>query len=87
MTDIIIPPAALEAGARALCNEQRLFWPDLTKDEHDIIRGEARAACIAILQAWPGMEYVFRQPTRYSVCYSKPAIILPLLPQEASDDQ
>ena len=50
-----IPPAALEAGARALCNEQRLFWPDLTKDEHDIIRGEARAAFLAIVEAWPGM--------------------------------
>ena len=55
--DITIPPAALEAGARALCNEQRLFWYDLTKDEHDIIRAEARAAFLAMLEAWPGMQH------------------------------
>ena len=44
------------------------------------------AAIAAALSAWPGMEYVFRQPTRYSVCYSKPALILPLPPQENSDE-
>lgn len=77
-----IPPEALEAGAKALCNEQRLFWPDLTKDEHDIIRGEARAAFLAIVEAWPGMHlgapWVIGVPNATS-------IILPL-PTEASDE-
>ena len=57
MSEITIPAAALKAGARALCNEQRLFWPDLTKDEHNIIRGEARAAFLAMLEAWEGMQH------------------------------
>jgi hypothetical protein len=51
MTDITIPPAALEAGARTLCNEQRLFWHGLTTESQDIIRGEARAAFRAIVAA------------------------------------
>ena len=80
MSEIKIPPAALEAGARALCNEQRLFWYDLTKDEHDIIRAEARAAFLAMLTAWPGM-YI---GTDYLTAYTQ--IKLPLPPQENSDE-
>lgn len=44
-----------------------------------------RVAIAAALNAWPGSEFVYRQPHRRAVSYSKPAIILPL-PQEASDD-
>ena len=55
MTPILIPPAALEAGARALCKEARLFWPDLHGPEHDIMRAEARAAFLAMIGNWPGM--------------------------------
>ena len=56
MSSITIPPEALEAGARTLCNEQRLFWHGLTTAAQDIIRGEARAAITAALKAWPGMD-------------------------------
>lgn len=42
-------------------------------------------AIAAALNAWPGSEYVYRQPHRRAVSYSSPAIILPL-PQEASDE-
>ena len=77
MTDINIPVAALEAGARALCNEQRLFWPDLTKDEHNIIRAEARAAFLAIVEAWPGLQHRI---------HIEQAIVLPLPPQETHND-
>jgi hypothetical protein len=76
MTDIIIPSEAVEAGAKALCKEARLFWPDLNDAEHDIMRAEARAAFLAMLENWPG---VYRT-------HSTPQIILPL-PQENSDDQ
>ncbi len=100
MSEIKIPPAALEAGARAAYDQWRhecadegdepvenyREWDDLDEWEQDSFRAQARACCLAMIEAWPGMEYVFRQPTRYSVCYSKPAIILPLPPQETSDD-
>ena len=57
MSNITIPPAALEAGVRTLCNEQRLFWHGLTTEAQDIIRGEARAAFLAMIEAWPGMGF------------------------------
>ena len=83
---IFIPPAALEAGARTLCYEQRLFWHGLTAQAQDIIRGEARAAFIAMIEAWEGMKHdspsgggVSQEPLQPS------RIILPL-PQEASDE-
>ena len=79
MTDIIIPPAALEAGARTLCNEQRLFWHGLTTQAQDIIRGEARAVFIAMIEAWPGMRISW-------LALNDGAIVLPLPPQEARDE-
>ena len=92
MSEIRIPAAALEAGAKALCNEQRLFWPDLTKDEHDIIRGEARAAFLAMVEAWPGAQRVKGYFT-HDTDYYEPAFILPLEapqgripPQEGGDE-
>ena len=56
MSKITIPPAALEAGARSLCNEQRLFWHGLRSEAQDIIREETRAAFLAMIEAWPGMR-------------------------------
>lgn len=41
-------------------------------------------AIATALNAWPGSEYVYKQPHRLSVSYSNPAIILPL-PQEAGN--
>lgn len=80
MTDLTIPPEALEAGARTLCNEQRLFWHGLTTDAQDIIRGEARAAFLAIVEAWPGVRHY----PDMEVFASKARLILPLT--EASDE-
>ena len=54
---ITIPPAALEAGARTLCNEQRLFWHGLRSEAQDIIRAEARAVFIAMIEAWEEMQH------------------------------
>ncbi len=59
------------------------------EDKNDI-----GAVILAAINAWPGAEYVYRQPHRRAVSYSKPAIILPLptLPEgrgdstEASDE-
>lgn len=81
MTDIIIPPAALEAGARTLCSEQRLFWHGLRSEAQEIIRREARDVFIAMIEAWLGGVQLRSETIR--VCY--PALILPL-PMEASDE-
>ena len=75
---ITIPPAALEAGARTLCNEQRLFWHGLTTAAQDIIRAEARAAFLAMMTAWPGMRISW-------LASNDGAIVLPLH-TEASDE-
>ena len=79
--NITIPPAALDAGARTLCNEQRLFWHGLTTEAQDIIRGEARAAFLAMLTAWPGMSQLAENDS--ASIREMAALILPL-PQEAS---
>ena len=79
MSKITIPPAALEAGARTLCNEQRIFWRGLTTDAQDIIRGEARAVFIAMIEAWPGMRISW-------LALNDGAIVLPLTQQGASDE-
>ena len=78
--NITIPPAALEAGARTLCNEQRLFWHGLTAAAQDIIRAEARAALLAMLTAWPGKDVERFMPD------SGPYTIHLPLPAEASDE-
>ena len=83
MTDITIPPAALDAGARTLCNEQRLFWHGLLSEAQDIIRREARAVFIAMIEAWPGMSQLAENDS--ASIREMAALILPL-PQEASDE-
>ena len=67
--NITIPPEALEAGARAsyedwvsICvtsggvPEEYRAWDDLEDGERDEWRDHARAACLAMLRAWPGMK-------------------------------
>jgi hypothetical protein len=59
MTDITIPPEALEAAARAIwasCQSGTLAWEDLPSSTRKVIKEEARAACLAMLAAWPGMR-------------------------------
>jgi hypothetical protein len=69
MTDITIPPKALEAAAKALYNrhvEINKFaslcpdWEELDNMDRSYrqgYRGEAYAACLAMLKAWPGMRH------------------------------
>ena len=73
MSDITIPPAALEAGARAIGEETYV-------GNKETLRDAARAAFLAMLEAWPGMA-------AYSAGTNGPYpyIILPL-PQEANDE-
>ena len=47
MTDITIPPKALEAAEKAILKE----WTDMNSGAD-----AARAACLAMLKAWPGMQ-------------------------------
>ena len=70
-TDITIPPAALEAGAAIIEKYRISGWTDAMV---------ARAAFLAIVEAWPGMVEA-HHPRE-----NQHALILPL-PQEASDDQ
>ena len=79
-----IPDEVVEAAARALCKEQRMFWPDLNNDEHNIIRGEARAAIAAALNAWPGM-HVHETRRSWLGGFSERELMLPL-PQQDSDE-
>ena len=53
MSSITIPPAALEAGARAI--EKSLKTARITLESEDGYKPEARAAFRAMLEAWPGM--------------------------------
>lgn len=78
MADIHIPPAALEAGARALADDAKLNWDDVPY-AHNVMRGEARAAIAAALAAWPGAEAV-------EWYHADRTLILPLPTQEASDE-
>lgn len=72
--DITIPTEVLEEVAKAICLHER----DHDKDWPDYL-GHARAACIAMIKAWPGMIWhphgVWRK--KYGVTH----VILPL-PQE-----
>ena len=58
---ITIPPAALEAGARALAREAYKHLPEMREQDTytpdaDYWLGQARAAFLAVLEAWPGMR-------------------------------
>ena len=64
MTDITIPAEAAKALAMAIY--------EITGEGIDM--DEARAACLALLKAWPGMEQV---PPQYGDRVP-PVIILPL---------
>lgn len=68
MTDITIPPEALEAGMRVMQNN---LFCNLTDAEH-----LSRAAFLAMIEAWPGKDIVGYGPPFYGI-----DLILPL-PQE-----
>lgn len=98
MTDITIPPAALEAGARAAYEERcrRIShgrfppWEQLDRAWKDDHRAEARAACLAMLEAWPGRKDEWRDgfrfdPLPHGTALRYATIILPLT--ENPDDK
>lgn len=77
MTTISIPPAALDAGKREL-------YPHLLTESDDMVREIARAAFVAMVEAWPGMDY--QQGALVTAKYRDPGkIILPLT--EKQDDK
>lgn len=66
MTDITIPPAALQAGALATLEELDAIAGligatrvdgELTPEQQEFFRRIARAALLAMIEAWPGMEF------------------------------
>ena len=75
-----IPPAALEAGARALARYNCEQWDNDPDRWRAYFADEARAAFLAIVDAWPGMA-------TYSAGMNGPYpyIILPLT--EKTDDK
>ena len=76
MTEIDIPPAALEAAARAICAGNK--WDAPCAEPCTDCVPEARAALFAGLKAWPG---AYGNGPRKQWKHYTPAIILPL-PQE-----
>lgn len=95
-TNIIIPPAALEAGAREIAEQLGDDWDDnvhtfcgddfqMTPDgAKEACREIARAAFRAMLETWEGAKIIRDDGRRQT--YAIPAIILPL-PMEKTDDK
>ena len=77
MSEIRIPAAALEAGARALARYNCEQWDNDPDRWRAYFADEARAAFLAIVENWEGGL----------TDQSLGPIILPLPPQENSDDQ
>jgi hypothetical protein len=85
MTDITIPPEALDAAAKAAYLDHVVrssggYWPDWDQLDHSVrdgYRSEARAACLAMLKNWPGMVEK-RANENLLLANLNPAIILPL---------
>lgn len=75
MSKFNIPPAALEAGARALARgiEIEDYWP--------YYKDDARAAFVAMVTAWEGMHHYEPNVEPY---YGK-HLILPLPPPPAGE--
>jgi hypothetical protein len=85
MTNITIPPEALEAALEAFAHASGLgIFPDDENDEEwrEDLQNGMRAACLAMLRNWPGMR-LGKYP--YSAGPDD-RIILPL-PKEPSDDK
>ena len=82
MRVITIPPDALEAGARAM--KEAVGAESLDASEERAYRLMARAAFLAMIEAWPGMSQLAENDS--ASIREMAALILPL-PAEASDDQ
>jgi hypothetical protein len=84
MTDITIPPEALEAAAielyrSATHSPQGFSWATVHPRVRERWRKNARAACLAMLREWPGQKW------HYDYRGNILDIILPL-PKEPSND-
>ena len=80
MTDITIPPEALEAAGielyrSATHSPQGFSWATVHPRVRERRRKNARAACLAMLKAWPGAEWLY---------VSEPVLALPM-PTENSN--
>ena len=80
MANITIPPAALEAGARAAMDDAGWHWDSADEARRDIWRRTARAAFLAMIEAWEGVVNASLDGN------GNRCLVLPL-PAEASDDQ
>ena len=92
MSNITIPPAALEAGARAMAKAGYAFsgieLTDPYTADADYWDCCARAACLAMLEAWPGMHQRTGIKQHESGEWREPYPMLCLpLPQENPDDK
>ena len=82
MTDITIPPEALEAAAIEMAPAP---WSIYAEDAQEHFRRKARAACLAMLRAWETDTHRMIVGTALDeVAGTYPAIILPL-PKETSE--
>ena len=83
MTDITIPPEALEAAARVMHANLELFedlpWEDLSDADQEEYLAQARATIAAAINAWPGMHEAKSDRLNCQI------IILPL-PKENTND-
>ena len=91
MTDITIPPQAVEAAAISLMGKLMVsnedaqhLWDKLYEPEKNRFRLEAHTAIRAAINAWPGMGPIRTDQPIGDWCDKLPAIILPL-PQEKTD--
>ena len=89
MTDITIPPEALEEAARAIYDilEGAVANQDYGRQMRQWEQAQelARAACLAMLKAWPGMDY---QPgAMVTKTWRDPGKIIFPLPKENPNDK
>ena len=81
--DITIPPAALEEAAKAICKDAvDIFRP--CKISCFVCRSNARAACLAMLKAWPGATSYGPHSSGHGP--SRTQLILPLPQKEPTND-
>lgn len=83
MTDITIPPKALEAAAIEMAPAP---WSMYTEDAKEHFRSKARAACLAMLREWQTEKHKMIVGVALDeVGGQYPAIILPLPQKETSE--
>jgi hypothetical protein len=92
MTNITIPPKALEAAARSAVlfnggdpdKKLRQTLHRKTIAQWEQVAPVIEAACLAMLEAWPGMQMKWSEQFFETGRSGTPAIILPLT--ESNDD-